>query len=133
MPKFILITGRTTGQGEALHKGKESDEYRQATGLVEMNHLDRERLASLAPQGWGEPGGGQRVRVRTAFGEAELELRESDLPEGMIFVPLGPAANALIGAETRGTGMPDSKGLEAEVEPLVTSPPKLGGIEGGIV
>ena len=139
-PKFILITGRTTKQGEALHKGKESDEYRQATGFVEMSRLDRERLGIKE---------GRRVRVRTAFGEAELELRENDLPEGMIFVPLGPAANMLIGAETRGTGMPDSKGLEAEVEPFGTSPPTLrpfdgaqdrpcsgqalGGIEGGLV
>ncbi len=109
MPEFILITGRTARQGEALHIGKDSDEYRRATGLVEMGCPDRERLGIEE---------GQRVRVRTAFGEAELELRESDLPEGMIFVPMGPAANTLIGAETRGTGMPDSKGLEAEVEPL---------------
>ena len=109
IPKFILITGRTTKQGTALHKGKDSDEYRQATGFVEMGRPDRERLGIEE---------GRRVRVRTAFGEAELELRESELPEGMIFVPMGPAANALIGAETRGTGMPDSKGLEAEVEPL---------------
>jgi len=132
MSKFILITGRTAKQGEALHKGKDSDEYRQATGFVEMSHADRERLGIEE---------GQRVRVRTAFGEAELELRENDLPEGMIFVPMGPMANTLIGSETRGTGMPDSKGLEAEVEPFVTSPPTLrpcsgqalGGIEGGLV
>ena len=124
MSKFIVITGRTIKQGETLHKGKDSDEYRQATGFVEMSRVDRERLGIEE---------GQRVRVRTAFGEAELELRENDLPEGMIFVPLGPAANMLIGAETRGTGMPDSKGLEAEVELFVTSPPKLGGIEGGLV
>jgi formylmethanofuran dehydrogenase subunit D len=74
-----------------------------------MGRPDRERLGIEE---------GQRVRVRTAFGEVELELRGNDLPEGMIFVPMGPAANALIGSETRGTGMPDSKGLEAEVEPL---------------
>ena len=76
---------------------------------MERGRADRERLDIEE---------GQRVRVRTAFGEAELELREGNLPEGMIFVPMGPAANALIGSETRGTGMPDSKGLEAEVEPL---------------
>jgi len=109
MSEFILITGRTARQGAALHKGKGSGEYRQATGFVEMSLADMERLGIEE---------GQLVRVRTAFGEAELELREGDLPEGMIFVPMGPAANALIGVETRGTGMPDSKGLEAEVEPL---------------
>jgi formylmethanofuran dehydrogenase subunit D len=106
MSEFILITGRTAKQGEALHKGKDSDEYRQATGFVAMSHADRERLGIEE---------GRSVRVRTAFGETELELREGELPPGMIFVPMGPAANTLIGAETRGTGMPDSKGLEAEV------------------
>jgi len=109
MSEFILITGRTAKQGTALHKGKDSAEYRLATGFVSMNHEDRKHLGVEA---------GRRVRVRTAFGETELELRENDLPDGMIFVPMGPMANALIGSETRGTGMPDSKGLEAEVEPL---------------
>ena len=109
MSEFILITGRTTQQGAALHKGKDSDEYRQATGFVEMSRPDKERLGVEE---------GQRVRVRTAFGETELELREEKLPPGIIFVPMGPAANMLIGSETRGTGMPDSKGLEVEVEPL---------------
>jgi formylmethanofuran dehydrogenase subunit D len=109
MSEFILITGRTTEQGTALHKGKDSDEYRQATEFVTMGHADMERL------GLAE---GQNVRMRTAFGETELELREGDLPLGMVFVPIGPAANMLIGAETRGTGMPDSKGLEVEVAPL---------------
>ncbi len=108
MSEFILITGRTTKQGAALHKGKDSDEYRQATGFVEMSRADRERLGVEE---------GRSVRVRTAFGEAELELQENNLPEGMIFVPMGPAANMLIGSETRGTGMPDSKGLKVEVEP----------------
>jgi formylmethanofuran dehydrogenase subunit D len=109
MSKFILITGRTTKQGAALHKGKDSDEYRQATGFVEMNRADRERLGVEE---------GRSVRVHTAFGETELELREGELPPGIVFVPIGPAANMLIGVETRGTGMPDSKGLEVEVEPL---------------
>jgi formylmethanofuran dehydrogenase subunit D len=109
MSEFILITGRTTKQGAALHKGKDSDEYRQATGFVAMSRADRERLGVEE---------GRSVRVRTAFGKAELELQENNLPEGMIFVPMGPAANMLIGSETRGTGMPDSKGLEVEVEPL---------------
>ncbi|MBC7250894.1 MAG: formylmethanofuran dehydrogenase [Anaerolineae bacterium] len=107
MAEFILITGRTAKQGAALHKGKDSSEYRQATGFVQMSREDRERLGVEE---------GRRVRLRTAFGEAELELREGDVPPGMLFVPLGPGANALIGADTEGTGMPDSKGLPVEVE-----------------
>jgi formylmethanofuran dehydrogenase subunit D len=109
MSEFILITGRTAKQGVALHKGKDSAEYRQATGFVAMSRADRESLGVEE---------GRRVRVRTIFGETELELREGNLPSGIIFVPMGPAANSLIAAETQGTGMPDSKGLEAEVELL---------------
>ena len=109
MSEFILITGRTAKQGAALSKGKDSNEYRRATGFVAVSRADRERL------GLEE---GRRVRLRTAFGEVELELREENLPAGIIFVPMGPAANALIAADTQGTGMPDSKGLGVEVEPL---------------
>ena len=109
MLEFVLITGRTSKQGSAIHEGKDSEAYRQATGFVAMNQEDRERL------GLEE---GRRVRVRTAFGEADLEVQGGDLPPGMVFVPMGPAANRLIPAETQGTGMPDSKGLKLEVEPL---------------
>jgi formylmethanofuran dehydrogenase subunit D len=109
MLEFVLITGRTTKQGSAIHEGKESEAYRLATGFVAMGGEDRERLGLVD---------GQRVCVRTAFGEAELELQAGDLPQGMLFVPLGPVANQLIPGETRGTGMPDSKGLKAEVVPL---------------
>jgi len=109
MSEFILITGRTAKQGAALSRGKDSTAYRQATGFVEMSREDIERLGVE---------GGQRVRLCTAFGEVELELREGDVPPGVLFVPLGPAANALIPADTQGTGMPGSKGLAVEVKPL---------------
>lgn len=108
MSRLILITGRTAQQGTALHIGKESDEYLQATRFVAMSRADMDRLGVTE---------GQSVWVRTAFGEANLELKEGDLPAGILFVPMGPVANTLIGAETGGTGMPDSKGLEVEVEP----------------
>ncbi|MCR4406335.1 MAG: formylmethanofuran dehydrogenase [Anaerolineae bacterium] len=107
MAEFVLITGRTAKQGAALSRGKDSSEYRQATGFVQMSREDRECLGVEE---------GRRVRLRTVFGEAELELREGDVPPGMLFVPLGPAANTLIAADTQGTGMPDSKGLVVEVE-----------------
>jgi formylmethanofuran dehydrogenase subunit D len=107
--EFILITGRTADQGKALHKGKDSGEYRLATGYVGMSRRDRERLGVAE---------GQRVWVRTGHGVVELEVRESDLPVGVIFLPVGPAASTLMGPETGATGMPDCKGLGVEVEPL---------------
>jgi len=54
---------------------------------------------------------GQVVRVQTRSGEAEVPVRAGALPSGVVFMPLGPAANQLSGADTDGTGMPLLKGL----------------------
>jgi formylmethanofuran dehydrogenase subunit D len=35
----------------------------------------------------------------------------------MVFIPMGPVANELVGSETDGTGMPTFKGLTVEEEP----------------
>ena len=104
---FTLITGRTPEQGQGLHKGKDSEAYRRATELVEMSPDDMARL---------EIEEGQVVRVRTAGGQIEVPAHAGTLPAGMLFIPMGPAANVLIGTETESTGMPPFKGLAAEVE-----------------
>ena len=106
--KFILITGRTSKQGRALHLGKDSPEYVEEVSTLEMNELDMEEMGLKD---------GDEVRVRTKEGEVLVRCRRSDaLPRGIIFMPYGLPANALIGADTGGTGMPDSKGIEAEIE-----------------
>jgi formylmethanofuran dehydrogenase subunit D len=104
---FTLITGRTPEQGEGLHTGKDSEDYRRATALVEMNPQDMARLAVEE---------GQIVRVRTATGQVQVPVRSGNLPTGLVFIPMGPVANVLVGAETESTGMPPFKGLVAEVE-----------------
>jgi formylmethanofuran dehydrogenase subunit D len=38
------------------------------------------------------------------------------IPEGLGFIPYGGFVNRLVGPDTQGTGMPDSKGFEIEVE-----------------
>jgi len=106
---FTLITGRTPEQGRGLHKGKDSEAYRSATALVEMNPEDMARL---------EIEEGQVVRVRTATGQVDVPVRTGELPPGLLFIPMGPAANSLIGTETESTGMPLFKGLMAEVKPI---------------
>ena len=107
MIDYILITGRTKAQGSGLHQGRESVAYLQATNLVQMNAEDMAKLGLEA---------GRTVRVRTAAGQVELPVEVSDLPPGMIFIPMGPAANALVAADTDGSGMPAFKGATAHVE-----------------
>lgn len=107
--QYTLITGRTPDQGEGLHRGRESEAYRQATALVEMAAGDMAELGLAS---------GQLVELRTPAGRVRVPVQPGDLPAGLLFMPLGPAANQLIGAETDSTGMPAFKGLTTEIETL---------------
>jgi len=104
--RLTLITGRTRKQAIGMHRGKSSPEYLEATGFVEMNADDMERLAI--------PEGGV-TRLSTADGHVELRAQVGELPRGLVFVPMGTRINALIGVETSGSGMPSFKGLAVEV------------------
>lgn len=103
---FTLITGRTAEQGKGLHLGKGSGAYLHATALLEMNAEDMARLGIME---------GQIVRVHTVAGQVEVPAHRGEIPPGLVFIPLGPVGNTLIGIDTEGTGMPLFKGLTAEV------------------
>jgi formylmethanofuran dehydrogenase subunit D len=108
---LTLITGRTTAQGKAIHRGKHSEEYAAEVNAVQMNGADLE-ARGLAD---GDP-----VRLRSRFGEARLVARRADIPAGLVFVAYGYPVNQVVGGDTQGTGMPDSKGLDVEVERVET-------------
>jgi formylmethanofuran dehydrogenase subunit D len=105
---FTLITGRTPEQGKGMHEGKDSEAYRKATTLAEMNPEDMARLGIEE---------GQVIGVRTETGHVEVTVRVGTLPEGLLFIPMGPAANTLVGTGTESTGIPLFKGIKAEVAP----------------
>lgn len=104
---FTLITGRTRDEAIGIHKGKSSPEYAAATSVVDMNEADMVRLGIAE---------GGLARLSTVDGEVELRARAADVPHGLLFVPMGTTINALVGADTSGTGMPSFKGLAVEVE-----------------
>jgi formylmethanofuran dehydrogenase subunit D len=104
---LTLITGRTLEQGHSLKKGKGREAYRRATELVEMNAGDMARLGIKE---------GQVVCLRSRTGQVDLHVRSGELPPGMVFMPMGPAASALAEAHTDGTGMPLLKGLMVQLE-----------------
>lgn len=105
--RFTLITGRTTKQGRSVHLGKEAKEFLEETSTLQMNAKDIEAL---------QLHDGDQVRVRTQHGSTVLKLKKGDIPQGLIFVAYGGFINALVGPDTQATGMPNSKGLEVEVE-----------------
>lgn len=106
---YVLITGRTRRQADGLHQGKDTESYRRATERVEMNPDDMARLGIAE---------GMTVEVRTSSGEVDVPAHAGDLPPGLLFIPLGPVANALIGTETAATGTPRFKGEAATVRQM---------------
>ena len=109
---MTLIAGRTSKQGTSLNAGKLKDDYIAVTTTGEMNADDMARLG-LAD--------GDRVRLRSPEGEVVVRClgrKPEDLPSGMIFIAYGPPSSQLMGGDTACTGMPLSKNLEVEVEPL---------------
>jgi len=105
--RFTLITGRTTKQGRSVHLGKDAKEYQEEISTLQMNAKDIEALQLQD--------GGQ-VRLKTPHGSTVVKLKKGDIPQGLVFIAYGGFINALIGSDTQGTGMPNSKGIEVEVE-----------------
>lgn len=104
--KVILISGRTVEQGTSLEISKTSEEYSNNVAMIMMNENDMKEIGVKE---------GENVEVNTKFGSAVVRCKESRIDHGIAFMPYGPWANMVIGADTQGTGMPDSKGVEAEI------------------
>jgi formylmethanofuran dehydrogenase subunit D len=109
MARLMLITGRSTKQGTGISTGKERAGYREAISVVELNHADLVRLGLSK---------GDHVRLSTRFGAAEVKCSSAEIPEGLAFMAFGPVCNRLIGGETYASGMPDSKHVDVEIEPI---------------
>jgi formylmethanofuran dehydrogenase subunit D len=107
---FILIPGRTSRQGTSLNEGKFTPAYVEETATLMMCPQDMKRLGLAA---------GDRVRLRSPQGAVELPCqpaKDGELPPGLLFLPYGDLSSRLMGADTHGTGMPSSKGIDVELE-----------------
>ena len=111
MPElFVLIPGRTSRQGTALNEGKFTPGYLEETGTLLMCPDDMRRLGLSA---------GDRVRLRSEQGQVELPCQAAkagELPPGVLFLPYGDLSSRLMGGDTHGTGMPNSKSFDVELE-----------------
>lgn len=110
-----LLTGRTIDQGVGKEHGKASSEYMDS---VSVCYIDPEDLKSL---GIKEK---TSVQVSTDCGTVVLKaLKSSTGPhKGVVFIPYGPWANAVVTPQTDSTGMPTLKGIPARVEPAPDKP-----------
>jgi formylmethanofuran dehydrogenase subunit D len=105
--QVVLITGRSTKQGTGISNGKYLAEYQEATTVLGLSQAD------MARHGLHD---GDTVRLKSRYGEATVKCRSEDLPDGMAFMAFGSTINQLVGDETYASGMPDTKGLEIDLE-----------------
>ena len=102
-----LISGRTTVQGQNLDS-KLTEEYYNEAATCSLNGSDMEKLGVAADD---------HVKVTTPYGAVVVKAKQDDgNPEGLIFIPMGPWANAVVSGDTHGAGMPSFKGIDATVE-----------------
>ncbi|WP_298667680.1 molybdopterin dinucleotide binding domain-containing protein [uncultured Methanofollis sp.] len=114
--RFLFNTGRTVAQGIGLDR-KSGTEYAGATSRCMMNPVDMMDL---------DVESGDHLVVRGPAGEVVLSVVPAEgTPRGMVFVPLGPYANHVLGGETHGTGMPDFKTQTVEIEPTEREVPTV--------
>lgn len=109
---FILIPGRTAKQGTTLNEGKFTQGYLDETSTLLMCTEDMQRLGVAE---------GDRVRLSTVQGTIELPAKAAkgeELSPGILFLSYGPLASRLMGGDTHGTGMPDSKSFDVELEKI---------------
>lgn len=102
-----MISGRTLAQGAGC-ECKMSDDFVKAVSVCSLSEEDYGAL-KLSEK--------KNVRVRNPHGQTVMSARvDAGLPPGMIFIPMGPWANVLVGPDTGGCGTPQYKGVEVEVE-----------------
>lgn len=101
-----MISGRTLAQGAGCESKMSLDFFKAAA----VCHLSDKDFKSL---GLSE---GKNVLLKNEFGQVVLTAKvDAGLPESMVFIPMGPWANVIVGKETGGCGTPHFKGLEVEV------------------
>ena len=67
--------------------------------------------------GWTDlPAGTQSLAV--ICHDPDVPSKGDELPEGLLFIAYGDLSSRLMGGDTHGSGMPTSKGIDVELEPL---------------
>lgn len=112
---FILIPGRTARQGTTLNEGKYTDDYKDETNTLLVAAEDMRKLGLKD---------GDAVRMWNEVGSVVVTSKTAspgEVTQGMLFIAYGPPSCHLMKAETHGSGMPDSKGMDVFLERVAAS------------
>jgi formylmethanofuran dehydrogenase subunit B len=114
--RVLITSGRTIAQGKKLYY-KDTSGYSLETRRCFVHPFDLLELGAAA---------GDSLLLSTETGEEVFTATPSeDLVSGTVFIPCGPHANAILHANTRGTGAPDYKWLEGSLT-RTELPPRSG-------
>lgn len=107
---YNLNTGRTVWQGQAIESGKDLKMYVDAAAIC---HMNKEQLDELGLKD------GDNIKVESEYGDVVVKavLTKETLPEGMIYIPMGPWANRVIRPNTDSTATPSFKNVPVVVTP----------------
>jgi len=108
--KVTLLTGRTIDQGVGKEHGKASKKYIESVSICYVDSEDLKKLGIKEKT---------NIMVSTEHGCVVVKAIKSlrGPHPGVIFIPYGPWANAVVDPETHSIGMPSLKGIPAEIEP----------------
>lgn len=107
---FILIPGRTAKQGTGISIGKSGEVYQSEINVLQVAPEDMQRF---------ELSNGDKVRLTGEHGQIDVAVvtaKGGELPPGLLFIAYGDLSSRLMGADTHGSGMPTSKGIDVKLE-----------------
>lgn len=107
---FILNTGRTIWQGQAIESGKDLQMYVDAAAICNMN---KEQMEALGIND------GDNIEVVSEYGSVVVKVvtAKEALPDEMIYIPMGPWANRVIRPNTDSTATPSFKNVPVDINP----------------
>lgn len=108
--KFILNTGRTIWQGQAIESGKDLKMYVDAAAICQMNAEQMEKMGVKEED---------NIKVVSDFGDVivKVVMAKEELPEEMLYIPMGPWANRVIRPNTDSTATPSFKNVPVDITP----------------
>ncbi|MCC7565878.1 MAG: molybdopterin dinucleotide-binding protein [Methanomicrobiaceae archaeon] len=105
-----MITQRSIEEGQAMEKGKTTQEYFKACSVVEMNPDDMKRLGILI---------NTNVKVTSEVGDVIVKAITPTqfCPPGLAHIRQGVWANQIVPPRTQSTGVPQYSGFPVTIEP----------------
>ncbi|MGL4669312.1 MAG: tungsten-dependent formylmethanofuran dehydrogenase subunit FwdD [Methanobacteriaceae archaeon] len=112
----ILNTGRTVWQGEAIEAGKDLKMYIDYAAICNLTQAQFDELGIEE---------GDHIEILSPYGDVVVKTvkAKEELPEGMIYVPMGPWANRVIRPDTDSTATPSFKNIPVDI--IATDKPVL--------